>query len=92
MTCRRHAAQSDEWRSTVMRRADEIAGKFALPPSPLPGGWRSGTMQVLDAAVTPGTVQNIAASLAVAMFVIPRIPCRPLAIAAGFAAGSIFGK
>jgi len=24
--------------------------------------------------------------------VIPRIPCRPLAIAAGFAAGSIFGK
>lgn len=49
-------------------------------------------MQMLDAAVTPGTVQNIAASLAVAMLVIPRIPCRPLAIAAGFAAGSIFGK
>ena len=49
-------------------------------------------MQMLDAVVTPGTVQNIAASLAVAMLVIPRIPCRPLAIAAGFAAGSILGK
>ncbi len=92
MTCRRHAVQSDEWQSAVMRTVDDIAGRFTLHPSPPPGGWHSGTMQMLDAVVTPGTVQNIAASLAVAMLVIPRIPCQPLAIAAGFAAGSILGK
>ncbi len=75
-----------------MRTADDLAGWFALPVSPFPRGWRSGTMRMLDAAVTPGTAPNVAASLAVAILVIPRIPNRALAVAAGLAAGSIFGK
>lgn len=46
-------------------------------------------MQTLDAAVTPGTAANFAVTLAVTTLLIPRIPCRPLAMAVGFAAGSI---
>ena len=92
MTCRRRgAAQRDEWRSTAMRTADDLAERFALPAPPLPRGWRSGTMRMLDAAFTPGTAPNVAASLAVTMLVIPCIPNRVLAAAAGFAAGSILG-
>jgi zinc transporter ZupT len=48
-------------------------------------------MRMLDAAITPGTTANVAVSLGVTMLVIPRIPNRVLAAAAGFAAGSILG-
>ena len=48
-------------------------------------------MQMLDAAVTPGTAANVAVSLAVTTLIIPRIPNRVLAAAAGFAAGSVLG-
>ncbi len=75
-----------------MRTASDLAGRFALSSSPPSRGWRSCTMQMLDAAVTPGTAANAAVTLAVTMFVIPRIPSRPLAVAAGFAVGSILGR
>lgn len=46
-------------------------------------------MRMLDAAVTPGTTANFAVTLAVTTLLIPRIPSRTLAMAAGFAASSI---
>ncbi|HQC91862.1 MAG TPA: hypothetical protein PLR09_07100 [Candidatus Methanoculleus thermohydrogenotrophicum] len=49
-------------------------------------------MQLVDAALTPGTVPNVAVSLAVVTLLIPRIPNRVVAAAAGFAAGSILGR
>ncbi len=89
MPCRRRVTEVGEWRSTAMQTASDIAGKFALSPS---RQWRSCTMRMIDAAVTPGTTANTAVSLAVTMFVIPRIPSRAVAVAAGFAAGSILGR
>ena len=76
------------WRSETMRTASEAAARFGLPSH---RRWRSGTMQMLDAAVTPGTAANVAVSLAVTTLIIPRIPNRVLAAAAGFAAGSVLG-
>ena len=75
-----------------MRTASNVAGRFAFSPPAPPRRWRSGTMQMVDAALTSGTVPNVAASLAVTLLVIPRIPNRVLAAAAGFAAGSILGR
>ncbi|MFA7199253.1 MAG: hypothetical protein WC093_08160 [Methanoculleus sp.] len=89
MICRRSVSEVGEWRSTAMRTVSDVTERFALSPPPLPNGWRSCTMRTLDAVVTPGTTANIAATLAVTTLVIPRIPFRPLAVAAGFAAGSI---
>lgn len=92
MLCRRSVApRRDEWRSTIMRAASDAAERFTLPAPPLPGGWRSGAMRMLDAAITPGTIPNVAVTLAVTVLVIPRIPNKVLAAAAGFAAGSILG-
>jgi hypothetical protein len=92
MPCRRRVTEVGEWRSTAMQAASDLAGRFGLPSVPPPCGWRSCTMRTLDAAVTPGTMANTAVSLAVTMFVIPRIPSRAVAVAAGFAAGSILGR
>ncbi|MDK2989212.1 MAG: hypothetical protein PWR16_741 [Methanoculleus sp.] len=92
MPCRRRVTEVGEWRSAAMQAASDLAGRFALPSVPPPRGWRSCTMRTLDAAVTPGTTANTAVSLAVTMFVIPRIPSRAVAVAAGFAAGSILGR
>lgn len=89
MTCRQSVSPRDEWQSTAMRAASDLAGKFTLSSSPPPHGWRSGTMRMLDAVVTPGTTANIAATLAVTTLLIPLIPNRTLAMAAGFAASSI---
>ncbi|MCC7555388.1 MAG: hypothetical protein KO254_04610 [Methanoculleus marisnigri] len=89
MTCRRSVSQTDSWRSTAMRTASDLAGRVALPSSPPPREWRSCTMRMLDAAVTPGTAANFAVTLAVTTLLIPRIPSRTLAMAAGFAASSI---
>ena len=75
-----------------MRAASGLAGRFALSPPPPPHGWRSGTMRMLDAAVTPGTTANFAVTLAVTTLLVPRIPNRALATAAGLAAGSILGR
>ena len=85
MPCRRRVAEVGEWRSTVMQTASDVTGRFALPSSPPPRGWRSCTMRMLGAVVTPGTTANTAATLAVTMFVIPRIPSRAVA-------GSILGR
>nr|WP_303715018.1 hypothetical protein [Methanoculleus marisnigri] len=79
----------DEWRSTAMRTASDLAGKFTLSPPVSHGRWRSGTMRMLDAVVTPGTTANIAATFAVTTLLIPRIPNRALAVVTGFAAGAI---
>jgi len=92
MPCRRRVTEVGEWRSAAMQAASDLAGRFALPPGPPPHEWRSCTMRTLDAAVTPGTAVNTAVSLAVTIFVIPRIPSRAVAVAAGFAAGSILGR
>ncbi len=46
-------------------------------------------MQTLESVVTPGTVPNMAVSLAVTTLVIPLIPNRFIAAAAGFAVGSV---
>lgn len=70
-----------------MRAASDLVERVA--PLPSSYEWRSSTMQTLDAAVTPGTAANFAVTLAVTTLLIPRIPCRPLAMAVGFAAGSI---
>lgn len=75
-----------------MQTASDLAGWLALPSVPPAREWRSRTMRTLDAVVTPGTTANTAVSLAVTMFVIPRIPSRAVAVAAGFAAGSILGR
>jgi len=75
-----------------MRMASDVAGRFAFSPPRHPRRWRSGTMQLVDAALTPGTVPNVAVSLAVVTLLIPRIPNRVVAAAAGFAAGSILGR
>lgn len=77
------------WRSEVMRTASGAAARFRLPPH---RRWRSGTMQMLDAALTPGTAANVAVSLALTTLIIPRIPNRVVAAAAGFAAGSVLGR
>jgi hypothetical protein len=45
-------------------------------------------MRMASDVFTPGTAANFAATLVVTTFVIPRIPNRALAIAAGFAVGS----
>ncbi|MCK9307253.1 MAG: hypothetical protein M0P17_06960 [Methanoculleus sp.] len=89
MTCRQSVAPRDEWQSMAMRTASGLAGKFTLSPPVPHGRWRSCTMQMLDAAVTPGTAANVAVSLAVTTLLIPLIPNRALAVAAGFAASSI---
>lgn len=89
MACRRSVAVGDEWQSTAMRTASGLAGRFALSPPVPHGRWRSGTMRMLDAVVTPGTTANIAVTLAVTTLLIPLIPNRTLAVAAGFAASSI---
>ncbi len=89
MSCRRSI--SGEWRSATMQTVSDFAGRFALPSAPPPGGWRSSTMRMLGAVVTPGTSANVATSLAVTTVVIPAIPNRALAAAAGFAAGSVLG-
>ncbi len=72
-----------------MRTASDLAGRFAPSPSVPLRRWRSGTMQMLDTVVTPGTAANVAVSLAVTALLIPLIPNRVLAAAAGFAASSI---
>lgn len=92
MTCRRSVSEVGEWRSTAMRAASGVTERFALSSPPLPDGWRSCTMRTLGSVVTPGTTANLAVTLAVTTLVIPRIPFRPLAVAAGFAAGAILGR
>lgn len=87
MTCRQHTPQTDVWRSATMRAASDLV-KWVAPPSH-PHEWRSSTMQTLEAAVTPGTTANFMVTFTVTTLLIPRIPCRPLAMAVGFAAGSI---
>lgn len=89
MTCRRSVSEVREWRSTAMNAASDLAGRFAFSSPPSPGGWRSCMMQTLEAAVTPGTTANLAASLAVTTLVLPRIPNRFIAAAAGFVVGSV---
>ena len=49
-----------------------------------PDGWRSMTMRRLDAALTPGTPENLAAALALAAITLPWSRA-----AAGFVLGSI---
>lgn len=87
MTCRQHTPQTDVWRSVTMRAASDLVERIAPPPPP--HEWRSSTMQTLEAAVTPGTTANFAVTFTVTTLLIPRIPYRPLAMAVGFAAGSI---
>ena len=70
-----------------MRAASGLA-EWVAPPAPS-YEWRSSTMQTLNAAVTPGTAANFAVTFTVTTLLIPRIPYRPLAMAVGFAAGSI---
>ena len=45
-------------------------------------------MRTVSDVFTPGTAANFAVTLAVTTLVIPRIPNRALAMAAGFAVGS----
>ncbi len=90
MTCRKRVPQSEEWRSTVMQAVTDAAER--VTPVPAPHEWRSCTMRVLESVVTPGTAANVAVSLVVTAFVIPRIPSRAIAVVAGFAAGSILGR
>ncbi len=87
MTCRKSVSQPESWRSMTMRTAADLAGRVALPSSPH-HAWRSSTMRMASDVFTPGTAANFAATLVVTTFVIPRIPNRALAIAAGFAVGS----
>ncbi|MDD4253290.1 MAG: hypothetical protein PHT74_09135 [Methanoculleus horonobensis] len=70
-----------------MRTASDLAERVALPSSPH-HEWRSCTMRVASDVFTPGTAANFAVTLAVTTLVIPRIPSRALAIAAGFAVSS----
>lgn len=68
-----------------MRAASGVVEKVTPPEHP---AWRSCTMQALESVTTPGTIPNFAASLAVATILIPLIPNRFIAAAAGFAVGS----
>ncbi|MDD3856706.1 MAG: hypothetical protein PHP43_01485 [Methanoculleus sp.] len=87
MTCRKSVSQTDSWRSMTMRTASGLVERVALPSSPH-HEWRSSTMRMASDVFTPGTAANFAVTLAVTTLVIPRIPNRALAIAAGFAVGS----
>jgi len=69
-----------------MRTASGVMERVAPPVHP---AWRSGTMRTLEDVFTPGTVPNPVVSLAVATLVIPRIPNRFIAAAAGLAGGSV---
>lgn len=71
----------------TMRTASDLAGRVALPASPH-HEWRSCTMRTVSDVFTPGTAANFAVTLAVTTLVIPRIPNRAFAMAAGFAVGS----
>ncbi len=82
MTCRQSLTEERPWRSTVMRAVERVTP----PEHPV---WRSCTMQTIESVVTPGTVPNMAVSLAVTTLVIPLIPNRFIAAAAGFAVGSV---
>jgi len=75
-----------------MSTAGDLAARFALPASPPGGEWRSSTMRMLDAVVTPGTAANLAASVAVTTLVLPRIPNRFIAAVAGFAACAVLQR
>lgn len=88
MTCRKSVSQTGLWRSTAMRTASDLAGRVALPSSPH-HEWRSSTMRMASDVFTRGTAANCAATLAVTALVIPRIPNQVLAMAAGFAVGSV---
>jgi len=55
--------------------------------SPPPGGWRSMTMRRLDAVLTPGTPENLVATLALTAILVPRSR-----VVAGFALGLIRGR
>ncbi|MDD2787628.1 hypothetical protein [Methanoculleus sp.] len=74
------------WRSTAMRAASGMVERVTPPEHPV---WHSCTMQTLESVTTPGTIPNIAVSLAVTTLVIPLIPNRFIAAAAGFAVGSV---
>jgi hypothetical protein len=67
-----------------------------LPPSrkalPPPQRWHSATMNLLEDVATPGTVPNIAVSVAVTTLVLPRIQNRLLAAATGLAVGLALGR
>jgi hypothetical protein len=54
--------------------------------------WKSTTMTTLEAIATPGSLPNVAVSLAVTTLLLPMIPNRFLAAAAGLAIGSVLGK
>lgn len=77
----------------VMRTAsdavEKASGAVEKVTAPVPETWRSCTMQTLASVVTPGTVPNMAVSLAVTTLLIPMIPNRFIAAAAGFAVGSV---
>lgn len=88
MTCKRSVSETGSWRSTAMRKASDLAERVALPSSPH-REWRSCTMRMASDVFTPGTTANFAVTLAVTTLLIPRIPNRTLAMAAGFVAGSI---
>ena len=87
MPCRKSVPQTESWRSTAMRTASDLAERVALPSSPH-HEWRSCTMRVASDVFTPGTAANFAVTLAVTTLLIPRIPNRTLAMAAGFAVSS----
>jgi len=55
--------------------------------SPPPGGWHSMTMRRLDAALTPGTPENLVATLALTAILVPSSRA-----VAGFALGLIRGR
>jgi len=87
MPCRKSVSETGSWRSTAMRTASGLAERVALPSSPH-HEWRSSTMRMASDVFTPGTAANFAVTLAVTTLLIPRIPNRTLAMAAGFAVSS----
>jgi hypothetical protein len=98
MNCGRTVSEMEPWRSATMQTLSGIAGVVTTPmlpanqTEPPPPHWKSSTMNTLEAIVTPGSIPNIAVSLAVTTLLLPMIPNRFLAAAAGLAVGSILGK
>lgn len=74
---------------TATDAVEKASGAVEKVTAPPPETWRSNTMQLLESVVTPGTIPNIVVSFTVMTLIIPRIPNRFIASAAGFAVGSV---